>query len=98
MFNNKLLLDSVKLYNPVIKVYQWRKDTTENITNDELSIPQELGKVYNSMTDALDEFAIRRIVIDNGEISLVDKINDTEPSTVSNIFSILPEHLLRKVK
>ncbi len=86
LFNNKLLLDSVKLYNPVIKVYQWRKDTTENVSINELSIPQELGKVYNSMTDALDAFAIRRIVIDNGEISLVDKINDTEPSTVSNIF------------
>ena len=86
LINKELLLDSVKLYNPVINVYQWRKDTTENVSVSELSIPQELGKVYNSMTDALDAFAIRRIVIDNGEISLVDKINDTEPSTVSNIF------------
>lgn len=86
LINKELLLDSVKLYNPVINVYQWRKDTTKNVSVNELSIPQELGKVYNSMTDALDAFAIRRIVIDNGEISLVDKINDTEPSTVSNIF------------
>lgn len=86
LINNELFLDSVKLYNPVIKVYQWRKDTTAVVSTDELSIPQELGKMYNSMNDALDAFAIRRIVIDNGEISLVDKINDTEPSTVSNIF------------
>lgn len=86
LINKELLLDSVKLYNPVIHVYQWKKDTIENVFANELSIPQELGKVYNSMTDALDAFAIRRIVIDNGEISLVDKIHNTEPSTVSNIF------------
>jgi len=61
LINKELLLDSVKLYNPVINVYQWRKDTTENVSVNELSIPQELGKMYNSMTDALDAFAIRRI-------------------------------------
>src|SRR5690606_19827517 len=40
LINKKLLLDSVKLYNPVINVYQWRKDTTANVSVNELSIPQ----------------------------------------------------------
>ncbi len=87
IFEKKLLLDSVKLYNPVIQVIQWRNDTAQVVVKDELSIPQEMGKVYNTMLNALDEFGVRRIVIDNATVSLINKISPGSlPVTVSNIF------------
>jgi hypothetical protein len=43
---------------------QWRKDTAQVVVKDELSLPQEMGKLYNSLIQALDEFGVRRIVID----------------------------------
>jgi hypothetical protein len=87
LFKKQLLLDSLKLYNPSIQVLQWRKDTTQGGAKDELSIPQEMGKVYNSMIDALNEFGVRRIVIDNARFSLVNKVRPgAVPVNVSNIF------------
>ena len=87
LFKKKLLLDSLKLYNPVIQVMQWRKDTAQVVVKDELSIPQEMGKVYNSLLNALNEFGVRRIVIDNASISLLNKMKPgSETVTVSNIF------------
>ncbi|HZF63803.1 MAG TPA: hypothetical protein VEZ55_04940 [Chitinophagaceae bacterium] len=87
LFQKQLLLDSLKLYNPVIEVVQWRKDTTQSFIKDELSIPQEMGKVYNSMIAALNEFGVRRIVIDNAKFSLINKIKPgSQPVVVSNIF------------
>ncbi|MBA2746395.1 MAG: hypothetical protein H0U44_09245, partial [Flavisolibacter sp.] len=86
LFQKRLLLDSVKLYNPSISIYQWKKDTTKSLAREDLSIPQEMGKVYNSMQEALEEFGIRRIVIDNAQISLIDKIKNNPPVTVSGIF------------
>src|SRR3982751_4017334 len=48
LVNKKLLLDSLKLYNPVIEVMQWRKDTTQ-VVKDQLSIAREMGRAYNSL-------------------------------------------------
>ena len=87
LLQKQLQLDSLKLYNPSIQVVQWRKDTTQGLAKDELSIPQEMGKVYNSMIDALNEFGVRRIVIDNARFSLVNKMRPgAQPVNVSNIF------------
>ena len=85
LFKNKLVLDSIKLHDPVFEVMQWRKDTAR--VKDELTIPQEMGKVYRSMLDALNEFGIKRIVINNAQISLINKMKpNAEPVTVSGIF------------
>lgn len=87
LFKNQLLLDSIKLHDPVIEVMQWLKDTSQSRIKDELSIPQEMGKVYRSMYDALDEFGIRRIVVNNARIKLINKMKPgSEPVTVSRIF------------
>jgi hypothetical protein len=87
LFRKQLLLDSIKLYDPVIKVMQWRKDTTQLFAKDELSIPQEMGKLYNSLLTALDEFSVKRIFIHNASISLINKMKpESEPVSVSNIY------------
>ena len=87
LFEKKLLLDSIKIYNPQIRVMQWRKDTSRVQEELELSLPQEMGKVYNVLLKALDEFGVRRIVIDRAKFSLINKMNPgSEPVIVSNIF------------
>lgn len=97
LFKKKLYLDSLKLQDPVIQVMQWRKDTSQVVVKDELSIPQEMGKFYNSMLSALDEFSVRRIIIDNAKISLINKMKSgSEPVTVSNIFFDLARSAIRK--
>jgi hypothetical protein len=96
LVHKKLLLDSLKLYDPAIQVMQWRKDTTQ-VVKDQLSIPQEMGRVYSSLTNTLDEFAVRRIIIDNAKISLINKmIPGSEPVTVSKIFFDLARTPVRK--
>lgn len=86
ILQNKLLLDSIKLQDPQIDIIQWRKDTTAKYKRDDLSIPQEMGKLYNSMLDVLDGFGIRRIVISNARLNLINKMKeDSKPVTVSDI-------------
>lgn len=85
LFKNKLVVDSIKLQDPAFDVMQWRKDTAR--AKDELSIPQEMGKVYHSMQNALNEFGIKRIIINNARIRLINKMKaGSEPVTVSGIY------------
>jgi hypothetical protein len=86
LLDNKLLLDSIKLHDPDIEIVQWRKDILSVARND-LSISQEMGLLYNSMLDVLDAFGIRRIIVNNARVSLINKIKSgSEPITVSNIY------------
>ncbi len=87
IMQKKLLLDSIKLHDPEVTVMQWRKDTTTKRSGDDLSISQEMGKLYNSMLEVLDDFGIRRIIINNAKVSLVNKMKVlSDPVTISNIF------------
>lgn len=87
IFQKKLLLDSIKLHDPVVTIMLLRKDTTSKLPKDDLSVPQEMGKLYNSMLDVLDGFGIRRIIINNASLSLINKIKpDAKPVTISNIY------------
>lgn len=87
ILQKKLLLDSIKLHDPIIDVSLWRKDTTSKLAKDDLSLPQEMGKLYNSMLDVLDGFGIRLIIINNATLSLVNKMKpESKPVTISNIY------------
>ena len=87
VLQKRLLLDSIKLHDPVIDVVLWRKDTTSRFGKDDLSIPQEMGKLYNSMLDVLDGFGIRLIVINNATLSLLNKMKPgSQPVTISNVY------------
>ena len=87
IFKKQLLLDSVKLHDPEIEVFRWRKDTSSRLAKDELSISQEMGKLYTSMLDVLDGFGIRRIIINNAKLSLINKLKPTsQPVAISKIY------------
>lgn len=86
LLRKQMTLDSIKLFDPRIEVTQWRKDTTTRGDND-LSIPRQMGTLYNSMLDVLETFGIRRIQVNNASVSLVNKIKPgTAPVTITGIY------------
>ena len=87
LLKKQLLLDTIKLENPSIQVTQWRKDTSAVFARGDLSVPQEMGKLYNSMLDVLETFGIRRIFISNARLRLINKTRpENEPVAISNIY------------
>jgi hypothetical protein len=87
LFQKKLLLDSVKLYQPEFEVTHWRNDTTVKISKNDLSVSQEMGKLYNSILDGLESFGVRRIKIENAKLSIINKTElYAQPVTISNIY------------
>jgi hypothetical protein len=83
VFEKKILIDSLHLLNPDIRVTRLRslKDTTDN-SDTSLSIPQEMGRIYNSIQDALKVLKVNRFQIENGKFSLINKIREEEPPVV----------------
>lgn len=87
LLQKRLLLDSIKLHDPQINVVLWRKDTASTFERDDLSVPREMGKLYNSMLDVLDGFGIRRIIINNASLSLINKMKPgSKPVAISNVY------------
>ncbi len=87
LFKKNLSIDSIKIDNPDVVITQWWVDTVATTIKRDLSIPQEMGKIYNSMLDALESFGIRRIQINNARLSFIDRIPPTsDPVVISDIY------------
>jgi hypothetical protein len=87
LLNRSLSLDSINIHNPVIEVLQWRKDTASRKSKDDLSVTQEMGRLYNSMLDVLEGFGIRRIVVNNASLKLVNKMDPaSHPVWLTNVY------------
>ncbi|MGZ8510097.1 MAG: hypothetical protein ACXWWA_06950 [Chitinophagaceae bacterium] len=87
VFEKKIVIDSLHLLNPDIQVIRLRslKDTSAG-SDTSLSIPQEMGRIYNSIQDALKVLKVNRFQIDNGKFSLINKIRPEElPVVITNI-------------
>ena len=83
VFEKRILIDSIQLINPDIVVTRLRslKDSTDE-SDTSMSIPQEMGRIYNSIQDALRVLQVDRFQIDKGKFSLVNKIRPKEPPVV----------------
>src|SRR6476661_2116531 len=87
LLKKDLMLDSIILQDPQIEVRRWRKDTSGFFNSQELSVPQEMGRMYHSMLDVLETFGIRRIKINNATLSLRNKMEpEAIPVAISNIY------------
>ena len=87
VFKKQILIDSLTLQNPNIEVTRLRTiEKPGNKTKKDVSIPEEMGKVYSSIQDALKVLHVKRFQIDDGTFTLVNKIDPGQlPLTVSNI-------------
>jgi hypothetical protein len=88
IMEKRFLIDSIHLLNPDITVTRLRsiRDTTA-IEDTSLSIPQEMGRIYHSIQDALEVLEVDRFQIDNGTFSLINKMDpDEKPIVISRLY------------
>ena len=80
----ELLIDSLYLSAPAITVTRL-KSNKDTITK-KVSIPEEMGRIYNSIIDALKMFQVTRFEMNEGKFTLVNKVHpDQLPLTISNL-------------
>src|SRR4030095_3111215 len=68
----ELKIDSLSLFAPKIEVT--RLKPLDKPTQSEVSIPQEMGRVYNSIMDALRFLEVKRFQFDEGQFKLINKV------------------------
>ncbi|MEO7264971.1 MAG: hypothetical protein ABIW38_08665 [Ferruginibacter sp.] len=87
LLKKKLILDSIRLENPVIHLIKNRNDLAKTDTTlNNVSLPREIGKIYNSMLDVLDDFHVRRIIIKNASFKLTNAVVPQVPVSITNIY------------
>ena len=85
IFKKQIVIDSILLLNPDIHVTRLRISNERR--KKDFSIPEEMGKVYNSIRDALEILNVKRFEIDNARFTLINKIHpDQQPITITNLF------------
>lgn len=72
IFEKRFLIDSLQLFQPEITVTKMR---TANRTSGDssLSLPQEMGRVYHSIQDAMQVLKVEQFRIHDGTFALIDK-------------------------
>src|SRR6187200_971797 len=68
----ELRIDSLSLVAPKIVVTRLKPLDTSG--QKDVSIPQEMGKVYNSIMDALQFLEVKRFQFDEGQFTLINKV------------------------
>lgn len=80
LIDKQLLIDSLSLIKPAITVTQLHsKQNSTDTSSAPLSIPQEMGKVYNSIQEALDVLDVRMFYMENAAFTL---LNNTKPNEI----------------
>ena len=87
IFSKEILIDSLTLLSPHVLVTRLRAtDKPGKKEKKDVSIPEELGKVYSSIQDALQVLKVQRFQIDDGTFTLINKISpDQLPVTITNL-------------
>lgn len=87
IFRKELLIDSLTLLSPHIQVTRLKaNEKSAKTEKKDVSIPEEMGKVYSSIQDALRVLKVKRFQIDDGTFTLINKIvPDQLPVTITNL-------------
>ncbi|HZI52701.1 MAG TPA: hypothetical protein VFD56_03315, partial [Chitinophagaceae bacterium] len=89
VFEKKILIDSIHVLSPDITVTKIRAAVKDTVTASDtsMSLPQEMGHIYNSIQKALSVLKVSHFQIDNGKFSLINKIMPEEsPVVITNIY------------
>ncbi|MBE2229091.1 MAG: hypothetical protein IAE96_00435 [Chitinophagaceae bacterium] len=87
LFDKKLLIDSLSLSDPVIRVTRLKPVNRPEIKEDrDFSIPEEMGKIYRSIREALQTLQVKKFRIDGARFTLVNKVRPGQlPLEIGNI-------------
>ena len=88
IFKSRFLIDSLNLQNPDIRITRLREAEKDNkLFTKDLSIPEEMGKVYHSIQDALEVLQVQRFEIENAKVTLANRLEpDRKPIVITNLF------------
>lgn len=82
----ELKIDSLVLFAPKITVTRLKPLPLDTTGQKDISIPHEMGKVYNSIMDALKYLEVRRFQFDDGVFKLVNKVvPDQQPLVITRM-------------
>lgn len=88
LFEKKVLINMLDLQEPDIEVTRLRSIKKDSLKTDkeDVSIPQEMGKIYKSIQDALEVLQVKKFQIENARFKLINKIRpDDVPVTIGHI-------------
>ena len=88
LFHHKLYIDSITFKRPSISVIQWKE-----IKKEKFSLPQQMGKVYTSLNNALDKLSIKYCLLDSGAFSIEDKVHPDRKKVAVTDFYFLIDNL-----
>jgi hypothetical protein len=88
IFKRQILIDSLSLNDPDVIITRLKApDKNEKKPKKDFSIPEEMGKVYNSIREALQILHVKRFEINNAKFTLINKVDpDEQPITLTKIF------------
>lgn len=85
LLTNQLLIDSVSLTSPHVQMTRIKPRDKE--ADNDISIPEEIGRVYNSIQQALQVLNVRSFRLNDGKFTLVNRLKpQLEPTRISNIY------------
>jgi hypothetical protein len=86
-FEKKIIFDSINLVNPDIQVSRLRLlKNVDTSTDEDIFLPQEMGRVYKSIQDALQVLKVNSFRINNGKFTLINRMAPDEmPVTITHI-------------
>ena len=88
LLHRKLYIDSITFKRPSISIVQWKE-----LKKEKFSLPQQMGKVYNSLNSTLDMLSIKYCLIDSGAFSIEDKVHPERKKVAVTDFYFLIDNL-----
>ena len=86
IFKNQFLIDSLTLYEPDIEVTRLNLSENKDEFKKDVSIPEEMGKIYKSIQDGLSVLKVSKFRIENGRFTLINKIQpDFRPIKIGKL-------------
>ncbi|HYC39060.1 MAG TPA: hypothetical protein VEB63_01125 [Chitinophagaceae bacterium] len=87
IFEKRVLINLISLKDPdiiVTKIRPGKRDTLQQ--REDLSIPEEMGKIYNSIQDALVVLKVKKFEIENARFTLANRLKPEErPLVITRI-------------
>ena len=87
IFENSVLINTLSLKDPdiiVTRIHSGKKDTTSN--KKDVSIPEEMGRIYNSIQDALNVLQVKKFEIEDATFTLINRMQPGEtPLRITHI-------------
>lgn len=86
IFEDKVLINNLSLKAPDIQVIRIRPRTRDSAHSRDVSIPREMGRIYNSIQDALSVLQVKKFEIENARFTLLNKMKPEDvPLQITHI-------------